>query len=44
MEKILVTYTTNSGSTEDVARLIAEELGKEGAAVDLLRLEDIPDL
>ena len=44
MDKILVAYTTNSGSTEDVARLIAEELGKEGAAVDLLRLEDISSL
>jgi menaquinone-dependent protoporphyrinogen IX oxidase len=44
MGKILVAYTTNSGSTDDVARLIAEELGKDGAAVDLLRLEDVTDL
>jgi menaquinone-dependent protoporphyrinogen IX oxidase len=44
MDKILVAYTTNSGSTEDVARLIAEELGKDGAAIDLLRLEDVSDL
>jgi len=44
MDKVLVAYTTNSGSTEDVARLIAEELGKEGAAVDLLRLDDVTSL
>jgi menaquinone-dependent protoporphyrinogen IX oxidase len=44
MNKFLVAYTTNSGSTEDVARLIAEELGKEGAAVDMLRLEDVSSL
>jgi len=44
MGKILVAYTTNSGSTEDVARLIAEELGKESAEVDLLRLEDVTSL
>lgn len=44
MNKILVAYTTNSGSTEDVARLIAEELGKEGAEVDMLRLEDVTSL
>jgi menaquinone-dependent protoporphyrinogen IX oxidase len=44
MAKILVAYTTNSGSTEDVARLIAEELGKDGVVVDLLRMEDVPSL
>jgi len=44
MNRILVAYTTNSGSTEDVARLIAEELGKEGAEVDMLRLEDVTSL
>jgi menaquinone-dependent protoporphyrinogen IX oxidase len=44
MDRVLVAYTTNSGSTEDVARLIAEELGKGGAAVDYLRLEDVASL
>ncbi len=44
MNKILVAYTTNSGSTEDVARLIAEELGKGGTVVDMLRLEDVSSL
>ena len=44
MNKILVAYTTNSGSTEDVARLIAEELGKEGTLVAMLRLEDVTSL
>src|SRR5512139_3946271 len=44
MGKILVAYTTNSGSTEDVARAIAEELGKDGSAVDMLRLEEVTSL
>jgi menaquinone-dependent protoporphyrinogen oxidase len=39
MKKALVTYTTNSGSTEDIARRVADELGKNGAQVDLIRLE-----
>ncbi len=44
MEKILVAYTTNAGSTEDVARAIGSELGKGGAVVDVRRLEEIADL
>lgn len=44
MNKYLVAYTTNSGSTEDVARLIAEELGNDGTEVDMLRLEDVTAL
>jgi menaquinone-dependent protoporphyrinogen IX oxidase len=43
MKKALVAYTTNSGSTEDVARKVAEELGKNGAQVDLTRLEQVTD-
>ncbi len=35
MKKALVAYTTNSGSTEDIARRVSEELGKNGAQVEL---------
>ena len=44
MNKALVAYTTNSGSTEDIARKVAEELSKKGAQVDLTRLEQVTDL
>ncbi len=43
MKKVLVAYTTNSGSTEDMARQVADELGKNGAQVDLTRLEQVTD-
>lgn len=43
MNKILVAYTTNAGSTEEVARAIADELGKSGQ-VDLCRLEEVSSL
>ncbi len=43
MKKALVAYTTNSGSTEEVARAVADELGKTGAAVDVCRLEEVSD-
>lgn len=41
MKKVLIAYTTNSGSTEDVARVISEELGKTGTEVTLSRLENV---
>ena len=44
MKKALVAYTTNSGSTEDIARRVAEELGKNGTQVDLTRLEQVAAL
>jgi len=44
MKKALVAYTTNSGSTEDIARRVAEELSKNGAQVDLTRLEQVTEL
>ena len=44
MMTLLVTYTTNSGSTEDVARAIAKELGQDGAQVDVRRLEEVTNL
>jgi menaquinone-dependent protoporphyrinogen oxidase len=44
MERILVAYTTNAGTTEEVAAVIGEELGKDGAQVDVRRIEEIADL
>jgi menaquinone-dependent protoporphyrinogen IX oxidase len=44
MKKILVAYTTNSGSTEEVAQAIADELAKGGDPVDLRRLEEVTDI
>ena len=46
MEKILVayTYTTNAGTTEEVAAVIGEELSRDGAQVDVRRIEEIADL
>jgi menaquinone-dependent protoporphyrinogen oxidase len=41
---ILVAYTTNSGSTEDVARAVGEELAKDGAQVDVCRLEEVTEI
>ena len=43
-QKILVAYTTNSGTTEEVAAVIGEELGRDGVQVDVRRLEEIADL
>jgi menaquinone-dependent protoporphyrinogen IX oxidase len=39
--KILIAYATNSGTTEDVVRVIAEELGKDGSQVDVRRIEEV---
>jgi menaquinone-dependent protoporphyrinogen oxidase len=41
MEKILIAYTTNSGTTTEVAKTIGEELAKAHAQVEILRLEEI---
>lgn len=43
-QRILVAYTTNAGTTANVARMIADELGKEGAQIDQLRLKDVSSL
>ena len=42
--KILIAYTTNSGTTADVAQIIGDELRKEGTQVDVLRLEEMDDI
>ncbi len=44
MPQILIAYTTNSGSTEDVARLLAEELTTPGSTAEARRLEEVTDL
>lgn len=44
MSKILVTFTTMSGSTGEVARVVAEEIARQGAQVQVLPLEEIKDL
>lgn len=43
-KKILVAYTTNSGSTREVAEAVAGELGKDGAPVEMLRIEEVKDI
>lgn len=43
-QRILVTYATRSGATEDVARAIAQTLQDGGATVDLLPVQDVTDL
>jgi menaquinone-dependent protoporphyrinogen IX oxidase len=42
--KILIAYTTNAGTTADVAQIIGEELGREGTQVDIRRLEEVDDI
>lgn len=44
MNRILVAYTTNSGSTEEVACAVAEELAKNGDTVNVQRLEEVSSL
>jgi menaquinone-dependent protoporphyrinogen oxidase len=44
MNKILVTYVTNSGSTAEVARAVMEELQKSGAEVELLPVSEVGEL
>jgi menaquinone-dependent protoporphyrinogen oxidase len=41
MNKILVTYATNSGSTAEVAKAIMEEIQKSGAQVELLPIAEV---
>jgi menaquinone-dependent protoporphyrinogen oxidase len=42
--KVLVVYATNSGSTEEVAQAVAEELGREGAQVDVRHVDEVTSL
>ncbi len=43
-KRILVAYATNAGSTEKAARMIADELGKDGTPVEVCRVEAVKDL
>lgn len=40
-KSILVAYATNAGSTAEVAQTVAEELAKNGAAVDVRSLQEV---
>ena len=44
MKKVLVAYTTNSGSTVEVAQAIGAELGKGGDLVDVRPFEAVDSL
>jgi menaquinone-dependent protoporphyrinogen IX oxidase len=44
MKKILVTYATLSGTTVEVARVVAEEIEKSGAPAELLPIEEVKTL
>jgi menaquinone-dependent protoporphyrinogen oxidase len=44
MNKILVTYATNSGSTAEVAKAVMEEIQKSGAQVDILPITEVKEL
>jgi len=41
---VLIAFTTNSGSTEEVASVLAEELGKDGSQVSVKRLEEVASI
>jgi len=41
MTRVLVAYTTNAGSTTEVAQAIGDELSKRGFQADVLRLEEV---
>jgi menaquinone-dependent protoporphyrinogen oxidase len=43
-EKILVTYASRTGSTVEVAEAIGKTLSEGGAGVDVLPMQDVPDL
>jgi menaquinone-dependent protoporphyrinogen oxidase len=44
MKKILIAYATMAGSTAEVARVIGEEIGKNGFQVEVLPLDQVKDL
>ena len=42
--RVLVAYTTNAGSTGEVAEAIGEALGQDGARVDVRQIKDAGDI
>lgn len=44
MKRVLVAYTTNAGSTEEVAQAVGATLSKGGALVDICRIEEVSSL
>ena len=44
MTNILVAYATNAGTTEEVAKVIAEELGVNGATVTVRQVAEVTSL
>jgi menaquinone-dependent protoporphyrinogen IX oxidase len=44
MEKILVTYTSRSGSTREIAEFIGADLAALGAQVDVLPIREVADI
>jgi menaquinone-dependent protoporphyrinogen oxidase len=44
MKKVLIAYATNAGSTAKVAQVIGEELGRDGAQVQVCRLAEVTDV
>ena len=44
MKNILVAFSTNSGSTEDVAKVIAEELNKKGNQASIRNIDEVDDI
>lgn len=44
MKRILVTYATMSGSTADVAQVVADEIARSGLQVDVLPLDLVTDI
>ena len=43
-KKILVAYTTNAGSTQEVAETIGETLSQDGVQADVRRIKDVGDV
>jgi menaquinone-dependent protoporphyrinogen IX oxidase len=42
--KILIAYTTNAGSTQEVAETIGETLGQDGVQVDVRQIRDVGEI
>ncbi len=44
MKHVVIAYATNAGSTTKVAQVIGEELGKDGAQVQVCRLDEVTNV